>query len=77
MLATVMTLKQHEDVFFPGENRDQSINVADELRSYETQLQCHLDNVELLEKRVQEILKLVRYRGLLDTTLSALEKWHY
>jgi hypothetical protein len=67
MLATVSTLKQHEDIFFPGENKDQSIIVADELRSYETQLQCHLDHVELLEKRVQEILKLVRHRGLLST----------
>ena len=65
ILGTVRTLKQHKDIFFPEENREQSINVADELRSYETQLQGHLASVELLEKRAQEILKLVRYRCLL------------
>jgi hypothetical protein len=65
--ATVVSLREHEDIFFSGVSKEkgQPVIVADELRSYETRLHGHLASVELLEKRVQEILKLVRYRGLL------------
>jgi chromosome segregation ATPase len=66
LLATVETLREYEDIFFSGlsKEKDQLVIVQDELRSYETQLRRLLTNVELLEKRVQEILKLVSYRGL-------------
>jgi hypothetical protein len=65
MLATVKSLRDNEDVFFPevAKSKVQPVIIADELRSYETRLQGHLASVELLEKRVQEILKLVSYRG--------------
>lgn len=67
LLATVETLEEHEDLFFSGisKEKDQSVIVQDELRSYKARLHGLLAAVELLEKRVQEILKLVSYRGLL------------
>jgi hypothetical protein len=67
LLATVETLEEHEDLFFSGVSKEkgQSVIVLDELRSYKARLHGLLGTVELLEKRVQEILKLVSYRGLL------------
>lgn len=38
---------------------DLSVEIKDELDSYEVQLNGHLASVALLEKRVQEILNLV------------------
>jgi hypothetical protein len=68
MLATVTSLREYESLFFSDASNEKSqpVIVADELRSYETRIHGHLASVELLEKRVQEILKLVRYRGLLS-----------
>jgi hypothetical protein len=65
MLLTVTTLKEHQDILFSVKSRDQPVDVSQEFQSYQTRLQGHLASVELLEKRTQEILKLVRYRGLL------------
>jgi hypothetical protein len=38
-----------------------SIKMLDELRAYEIQIDGHLASVDLLEKRAQEILSLVRF----------------
>lgn len=40
-------------------NEKLSVEIADELESYDVSLNGHLTSVSLLEKRVQEILNLV------------------
>jgi hypothetical protein len=60
-LATVTSLKtfyepQGERV--PSKEAN-SLNLLDELRSYEVHINGHLASVALLEKRIQEILSLV------------------
>jgi hypothetical protein len=62
-LATVISL----ETFFETLRRKSlyeelhSIKILDELRAYEVFINGHISSVELLEKRVQEILSLVSY----------------
>lgn len=60
-LATIVCLKEMNQLFREKGllEVDQLDEMANEVRSYETRMHGHLASVELLEKRVQEILKLV------------------
>jgi hypothetical protein len=67
-LTTIVSLKEMNQLFRKKEVLEvhQLDQMANELRSYETRVKGHLASVELLEKRVQEILKLVsRALGIL------------
>jgi hypothetical protein len=56
LLGTVSSLKNFNET---SRWNDDCLKVNNELGSYETLLKGHLARVELLEKRTQEILKLV------------------
>lgn len=57
--ATVDALEKNRALFFPRAENGGDVNVDDELRSYQTRIKGHIESVVLLEKRTQEILKLV------------------
>lgn len=58
ILSTVSSLKHFNETNRSGDDR-QARKINDELRAYKTRLNGHLARVELLEKRTQEILKLL------------------
>jgi hypothetical protein len=62
-LATVISLKTLFETLRRKSLYEElhSIKILDELRAYEVFLDGHISSVELLEKRVQEILSLVSY----------------
>jgi hypothetical protein len=62
-LATVISLKTLFETLRRKSLYEElhSIKVLDELRAYEVFINGHISSVELLEKRVQEILSLVSY----------------
>jgi hypothetical protein len=62
-LATVISLKTLFETLRGKSLYEElhSIKILDELRAYEVFINGHISSVELLEKRVQEILSLVSY----------------
>jgi hypothetical protein len=63
-LATIASLKTYNQTLRSEESckGELSVEIADELEYYDVQVNGHLASVTLLEKRVQEILNLVRSR---------------
>ena len=61
-LATVLELNDTNKLFHAAGHceRQEYLDMCNDLKSYETHLNGHLVNVNLLEKRVREILSLVR-----------------
>ncbi|KAH8592626.1 hypothetical protein B0O99DRAFT_653773 [Bisporella sp. PMI_857] len=61
-LSTILSLKTYYEAIFNNgcSEKQKAVEIVDELHAYDVFLNGHLSSVALLEKRVQEILNLLR-----------------